>query len=70
MLVRSLCVLVCGGLFTVAVGQSHSQSVDLMSDMLSGYDRRHRPVEDQSQAIQVSSNKYVYSLIDSMLDTF
>ena len=43
----------------MAVGQSHSQSVDLMSNMLSGYDRRHRPVEDQSQAIQVSSNKYV-----------
>ena len=49
-----LFLLACGSALGVVSGQTLNQSVTLMTDMLTGYDRRHRPVEDQSKPIQVS----------------
>ena len=54
-------------------GQSLNQSVALMTDILTGYDRRHRPIEDQSQPIQVSDlfqNKYMHLIITERNEYF
>ena len=37
----------------MVTGQTLNQSTTLMTDMLSGYDRRQRPILNQSAAIEV-----------------
>ena len=54
MVTHLLLLPVCFGGFVLVEGQTLNQSMTLMADMLTGYDRRHRPIDNQSMPIQVS----------------
>ena len=45
--------LTCGIVHFIR-GQTLDQSKELMNEMLTNYDRRHRPIYNQSSALQVS----------------
>ena len=49
-----LFLLILDSLLGCTDGQTLNQSIDLMNEKLTGYDRRHRPIENQSLALQVS----------------
>ena len=54
-------LLYFGSMLGYTDGQTLNQSIDLMNEKLTGYDRRHRPIENQSLALQVSFHFDVHS---------